>query len=446
MFLIIAFPLLVSSFVPLLHCIKQDTVLQLHFILHHVILTSYMKQSSYAGITDCRTWLLPHGGAFFIQIRISPLLLTQCPIIHRGAAMPIVEVFAPGEDLTYPIRIGQGLLFSGSGYLPMLLNRKAAVITDDHVCALYAEKLSALLRSAGAEPIVLTLPAGETSKSMLHLSSVYDFLLLHGITRSDFVVALGGGVIGDLAGYAAATWMRGVRFLQIPTTLLAQVDSSVGGKVAVNHAGGKNLLGAFYQPEQVLIDTDTLQTLDRRQLGAGLGEVIKYGCIADPGLFGILERANGWDALRPLLPDIVARCCSIKAGFVRMDPRDHGVRMALNFGHTLAHALENLEGYGTLLHGEAVCIGMAAAARWGETLGITPAGTRERIVKLLRAYSLPYLLPSELTEEDLAQAMSRDKKAEGAVINTVLLPEIGSFCTRPLPPQYLAEMLFGDPV
>lgn len=359
--------------------------------------------------------------------------------------MPKIDVFVPGDDLSYPIHIGQGLLFSDQDCLPALKGKKAAVITDVNVSENYADVLTDLLRLSGAEPSVLILPAGETSKSVPCLTMVYDFLLSHGITRSDYVVALGGGVIGDLAGYAAATWMRGVRFLQVPTTLLAQVDSSVGGKVAVNHEGGKNLLGAFYHPEQVLIDTDTLKTLDQRQLGAGLGEVIKYGCIADAGLFELLEQAGDRNALWPLLPDIVARCCAIKADFVRRDPRDHGVRMALNYGHTLAHALENLEGYGILLHGEAVCIGMAAAARWGEELSITPAGISERIINLLKAYALPYCLPSGLNEEALSRVMSRDKKSEGDAVRTVLLSDIGSYCIKPVPSSELAAMLFrGD--
>ena len=262
--------------------------------------------------------------------------------------------------------------------------------------------LSGQLEAAGAQVSTAVLPAGETTKSPEHLSRLYDMFLDAGLTRSDSVFALGGGVIGDLAGYAACTYLRGVHFVQVPTTLLAQVDSSVGGKVAVNHVRGKNLLGAFYQPELVLIDCDTLATLDDRQFGAGLGEVIKYGCIADRALFEQLESLGSRASLLPALDGIIARCCEIKARYVREDPHDHGIRMQLNFGHTLAHALENALGYGTLLHGEAVCIGMGAAAGWGEALGVTPLGTRERIKRLLDAYGLPTQVPQGLSPEALA--------------------------------------------
>ena len=242
------------------------------------------------------------------------------------------------------------------------------------------------------------------------------------------VIALGGGVVGDIAGYAACTYLRGVRFIQAPTTLLAQVDSSVGGKVAVNHPRGKNLLGAFYQPELVMIDCDTLKTLDARQVGAGLGEVIKYGCIADEALFEKIERLGSREALAPELDEIIARCCAIKARYVHEDPHDHGVRMQLNFGHTLAHALENTMGYGVLLHGEAVCIGMVAAAGWGEALGVTPAGTGARIERVLRAYGLPTERDERLTRAHLAAVMALDKKAEGDGVRCVLLTKIGA-CT-----------------
>ena len=206
------------------------------------------------------------------------------------------------------------------------------------------------------------------------------------------------------------------------------MDSSVGGKVAVNHPRGKNLLGAFYQPELVMIDCDTLKTLDARQVGAGLGEVIKYGCIADEALFEKIERLGSREALAPELDEIIARCCAIKARYVHEDPHDHGVRMQLNFGHTLAHALENTMGYGVLLHGEAVCIGMVAAAGWGEALGVTPAGTGARIEQVLRAYGLPTERDERLTRAHLAAVMALDKKAEGDGVRCVLLTKIGA-CT-----------------
>ena len=342
--------------------------------------------------------------------------------------MPIIQVTAPAEDQKYPIIIEAGLLNACSRYFEPLSGRKAVIVTDSHVAPLYADLLKKQMELADVTVFTAVIPEGEPSKSLQQLSMLYDFFMDHGITRKDAIVALGGGVVGDLSGYAASSWMRGIRFIQIPTTLLAQVDSSVGGKVAVNHPRGKNLIGAFYQPELVLIDTDVLQTLDERQFGAGLGEVIKYGCIADAELFSKLDIWGGRDALRSHLPEIIARCCSIKADYVLKDPHDHGVRMQLNYGHTLAHAVENLSGYGTVLHGEAVCIGMAAAADWGEKLGITPVGTCRRITDLLKKYNLPTKIPSGLRKEQMLASMSMDKKGEGKSIRIVVLTQIGT-CT-----------------
>ena len=292
--------------------------------------------------------------------------------------MPTVTVCAPGQEARYEIHIGHGLL---SGCAPLFApyqGRRAMIVADEHTAPLYGDTLRAQLAAAGVSAGLCTLPAGETTKCPEQLSHLYDAFLDAHLTRADLVIALGGGVIGDLTGYAACTYLRGVHFAQVPTTLLAQVDYSVGGKVAINHPRGKNLLGAFYQPELVLIDCDTLRTLDARQVGAGLGEVIKYGCIADASLFEHLEALGSREALMPVLDEVIARCCEIKADYVRQDPFDHGVRMQLNFGHTLAHALENAMGYGTLLHGEAVAIGMVAAARWGESLGVTPSASPQR--------------------------------------------------------------------
>lgn len=355
--------------------------------------------------------------------------------------MPTVCVCAPEQESRYDIHISHGLLGACAPLLSMCTGRRAMIVTDENVAPLYAGALRGALLTAGAQVYTTVLPAGETTKCPEQLSRLYDALLDAHITRADFVFALGGGVIGDLAGYAACTYLRGVRFIQVPTTLLAQVDSSVGGKVAVNHPRGKNLLGAFYQPELVLVDGDTLGTLDARQLGAGLGEVIKYGCIADSALFEQLEAIGSRAALAPHLDGIIARCCAIKARYVAEDPHDHGVRMQLNFGHTLAHALENAMGYGTLLHGEAVCIGMAAAAGWGEALGVTPAGTRARIERLLRAYDLPFERPQGLSPAALAETMALDKKAAGSRVTAVLLTGIGACTGSPIESAQLARML-----
>ena len=355
--------------------------------------------------------------------------------------MPIVPVCAPAQEESYQIHIESGLLSRCAPLLSAYRGCRAAVVADENTAPLYAGTLMAQLEAAGALPVLITLPAGETTKCPEQLSALYDAFLDAHLTRKDVVLALGGGVIGDITGYAACTFLRGVRFVQVPTTLLSQVDSSVGGKAAVNHPRGKNLLGAFYQPELVIIDPDTLLTLDARQVGAGLGEVIKYGCIADEALFEQLEQLGSREALMPLLSQVIARCCEIKARYVHEDPHDHGVRMQLNFGHTLAHALENVSGYGVILHGEAVCIGMPAAARWGEALGVTPAGTHARIEALLRAYALPCAIPDGLSREALAASMSLDKKAEGSAVRAVLLTRIGACTGKLLPAQQLKSLL-----
>ena len=355
--------------------------------------------------------------------------------------MPIVPVIAPGQESRYDIHIGSGLLASCAALFAPYSGCRAVIVADSNTAPLYGDTLLGQLEQAGVSASLFALPAGEATKCPEQLARLYDAFLDARLTRKDLVIALGGGVIGDITGYAAATYMRGARFVQVPTTLLAQVDSSVGGKVAVNHPRGKNLLGAFYQPELVLIDCDTLSTLDARQIGAGLGEVIKYGCIADRALFEQLESLGSRESLLPLLPEIVARCCAIKARYVLEDPFDHGVRMQLNFGHTLAHALENGMGYGTLLHGEAVCIGMVAAARWGETLGLTPEGTAARIKALLCAYDLPAEIPQALARDQLAALMALDKKAEGKTVRAVILHEIGRCTGVPLTGEQLAAML-----
>ena len=355
--------------------------------------------------------------------------------------MPDVKIRIPGTPGEYPVMIESGLISRIPPCLKPFEGRKIAVITDEHVAPLYAGQITAAIEAAGAQPFLRILPAGETTKCMEQLAEIYDFFLDSGITRIDALLALGGGVIGDLTGYAAATYLRGVRFIQFPTTLLAQVDSSVGGKVAVNHPRGKNLLGAFYQPELVLIDTDTLRTLDQRQVGAGLGEVIKYGCILDAGLFRQIEACGSRENLAPHYPEIVARCIELKGQVVFEDPYDRGLRMILNFGHTLAHAIENAAGYGQVLHGEAVCIGMVAAATWGTRLGITPADTEARIREVLTAYALPTEVPAGLTAEKLFPSLALDKKSIGKDIRVVCLEEIGRARTVPVPAAKLKAFM-----
>ena len=367
--------------------------------------------------------------------------MQSTPFKEVRNVMPTVKVYIPGTPGQYPVIIEPGLLEHAAEHLTAYAGHQVAIVTDDNVAPLYLEHLMTELSSAGITGCSIVLPNGEPTKCQDSLNQVYDFLLDHRITRADAVLALGGGVIGDLTGFAAATYLRGTHFIQVPTTLLSQVDSSVGGKVAVNHPRGKNLLGAFYQPELVLIDTETLNTLDARQIGAGLGEVIKYGCIMDRDLFAMIEYCGCRPGLVSLYPEIIARCISLKAQVVAEDPFDTGHRMILNFGHTLAHAIENAAGYGTFLHGEAVCLGMLAAADWGEQLGCTSPGIRERILKLLENYQLPTVLPDTLSADRLFPSMVLDKKSVGKEIRIVLLDDIGSCHVTKLPAERLLSLM-----
>jgi 3-dehydroquinate synthase len=283
------------------------------------------------------------------------------------------------------------------------------------------------LRDAAFAPTAIQIPDGEEHKNLAWLAFVYDKLIDAGIERSGAVIALGGGVVGDLAGFAAATYLRGIPCVQVPTTLLAQVDSAIGGKTGINHVAGKNLIGAFAQPRFVLADVETLRTLPRRELIAGLAEVVKYGIILDPGLFALIE--NQLPAVQHLERDLIARivrmCCTLKALVVGEDETESGYRAVLNFGHTIAHGLESLTEYKQYLHGEAVAIGMVAAARISRRLGFCPDADYQRIRKLLERCGLPTEVPADLRGEPLALALRTDKKARGGLINFVCLEAIG---------------------
>ena len=280
----------------------------------------------------------------------------------------------------------------------------------------------------------IILPAGESSKSMRNLEMIYQKLMEFGIDRKGAVAALGGGVVGDIAGFAAATFKRGISFVQYPTTLLAQVDSSVGGKVAVNLPEGKNMVGAFYQPDIVIADTGTLATLDTRQYAAGMAEVIKYAYIYDAKLHQTLVSG------RADIADIVRRCCEIKADYVKRDPYDTGIRMQLNYGHTLGHAIEAAAGYGAFLHGEAVAIGMVYAARIGEKLGVSPAGLTEDTKSLLEQNRLPVETEGNILHKAL-ELLLADKKAEGRKINFILIDEIGHAVIQKLDVEEIQKIL-----
>ena len=328
---------------------------------------------------------------------------------------------------SYPVMIGRGLIAAcGEQVRETLGPCAAAIVTDDRVGPLFLAKTEKSLADAGLRTASIVLPHGEAVKSLDSLPGLYAFLAETGITRSDAVVALGGGVIGDLAGFAAATWLRGVRFVQIPTSLLAQVDASVGGKVAVDLPQGKNLVGAFWQPSLVLCDPDALTTLSGRFWRDGLGEVVKVGCIADEALFALLERTapGGREALMARMDTILRRCIQVKADTVAQDERDTGRRMTLNFGHTVGHAVEVCEGYAGHAHGEAVAIGMAAVTRLSEARVLTAPGTLARLTALLEALGLPAALPA-ISEEALIAAIRRDKKNAGDTLRAVLLRRIG---------------------
>jgi 3-dehydroquinate synthase len=303
------------------------------------------------------------------------------------------------------------------------------VISDSNVARRYAKTAMAALKKGGFDPVLITVPAGEPSKCFKTVQACCDQLARHRLERNSFLVALGGGVVGDLAGFVASIYLRGIDFVQAPTTLLAQVDSSVGGKVGVNLAAGKNLVGAFHQPRLVLCDLSALNTLPMRQLRSGLAEVIKCGIIRDEAFFGRLEKGLGLLLKKnpAALAESVARCCEIKAEVVAQDERDGGVRAILNFGHTIGHAIEAISGYGKFLHGEAIAIGQVAAAQLSvEVMGL-PADDAQRVEVLFRRAGLPVSIPLTARQEArLFEAMRLDKKVSGGEIKFVLASRLGN--------------------
>jgi 3-dehydroquinate synthase len=325
------------------------------------------------------------------------------------------------------------------------LGRRCAVIADSHVAPLYGERVRESLAGAGFEVAMINIPAGETAKHLKTVNACYDRLAEHRIERKSFVVALGGGVTGDMAGFVAATYLRGIDFVQVPTTLLAQVDSSVGGKVGVNLKAGKNLVGAFYQPRMVLCDLSTLNTLPEREFRAGMAEVIKYGVIFDAGLFERLEKSRPQILAHDpsILAEVIARCCEIKADVVGQDETESGLRAILNFGHTVGHALEAITNYRTYLHGEALSIGLVAAARISEKLnGFAPADTG-RLVHLLEQVGLPVSVRLTAARQNrLLAAMQLDKKVSGGEVKFVLAHKIGQVSHgQRVPQDVLIEVL-----
>jgi 3-dehydroquinate synthase len=329
-------------------------------------------------------------------------------------------------DRSYPIHIGQSLLERPDLILPHLKRKQVAMVTNTTVAPLYLDKLSAPLRASGVSVLPIILPDGEIYKNGETLNAIYDALLEHRCERSTTVIALGGGVVGDMAGYAAATYLRGVPFIQVPTTLLSQVDSSVGGKTGINHPLGKNMIGAFYQPQVVLADTDTLDTLPDRELSAGIAEVIKYGLIRDPDFFEWLETNMVHLVARDphVTAYAISRSCANKAAVVAADERESGERALLNLGHTFGHAIENGMGYGVWLHGEAVAAGTMLAADLSHRMGWLSSGDVSRIERLFKAANLPTQAPA-LGIKNYLHLMGLDKKVADGKIRFVLLQAIG---------------------
>lgn len=332
-----------------------------------------------------------------------------------------------GEN-SYPIFIENGIIKKSGEHISQIFSgQKIMIVSDDNVFPLYGQQVMDSLKDYECHSLVL--PHGEPTKNFQSLPKIYTAMLDAKLTRSDLVIALGGGVIGDLAGFAAASYLRGIKLVQIPTSLLAQVDSSVGGKVAVDLPQGKNLVGAFYQPKMVLIDPDVLNTLPEHFIKDGMGEVIKYGCIKDSSLFDRLCAHSSFEDLKPELPEIIARCVDIKRIVVEADQFDTGERMLLNFGHTLAHTIEQYYNYERENHGEAVGIGMYQITLMAEEKGLTGSGCADQIKKALDIYGLPSSCGLPVT--DLTKAITLDKKNLNGKLNVVLLKELGSSYVYP---------------
>lgn len=318
--------------------------------------------------------------------------------------------------------------------------QRVAVITDDIVAPLYADTTLAQLKSAGFETCLLVVPNGEATKSLEQAAAIYDFLAEEGFTRSDGVIALGGGVIGDLTGFAASTYMRGIHFIQIPTTLLAQVDSSIGGKTAVNTPKAKNLVGTFAQPDGVLIDPDTLNTLAPRRVREGIAEIIKCAAIADKDLWELLTELRDEEDLLAHAEAVIEASLKVKRKVVEEDEHDNGIRLILNFGHTIGHAIENTAGYGIVSHGEGVAIGMVAINRHAEAIGLSPKGSTQALIEMVTKFKLP-TTRTPWEAETFYKAITHDKKARGSLLKIILLEKIGEAKIQAIPLTEIKDYL-----
>ncbi|MCB8888948.1 3-dehydroquinate synthase [Vreelandella malpeensis] len=348
-------------------------------------------------------------------------------------------------ERSYPIHIGAGVMRRPDALTPYLAGSQVMIVTNESVAPLYLDALRAGLPES-LDVRTLVLPDGEMYKNLEQVERIWDALLGAGFNRRCTLVALGGGVIGDMVGFAAAAYQRGVAFIQVPTTLLSQVDSSVGGKTGVNHPLGKNMIGAFHQPKAVLIDTDTLKTLPARELSAGLAEVIKYGLIRDEAFLGWLE--NNMTALRCIdaeaVSEAIAVSCRIKADIVAEDETEQGVRALLNLGHTFGHAIEAHQGYGNWLHGEAVGAGMAMAAALSCKLGMIDVSALARTRAVIESAGLPLAAPANMSREDFLVRMRLDKKNVNARLRLILLAAIGEAVIDDQTPPAILDALLDD--
>lgn len=350
-----------------------------------------------------------------------------------------MRVIPINTGVPYNIYIDDGILSKAADIIPECTKSKRTVIvTDDIVNRLYAGQVRDNLIENGFSVDVFVVPHGETSKSMGILTALLNFLCEKCITRNDFIIALGGGVVGDLTGYAAACYLRGIDYIQIPTTFLAQIDSSVGGKTAVNIESGKNLIGAFHQPHLVLCDPHTLQTLSDELLSDGVAEAIKYGCIKSTKLFDTLLHKN----INAYINDVIYECVDIKRQVVELDEFDRGERMLLNFGHTLGHAIEKFFDYKTFSHGQAVAIGMCTFSKLAEGYGLTEKGVTEKIVAACKKYHLP--IEAEISTLEMISNSLNDKKRESNNINLVLIKRIGEGYIHKISVQEYKDFITGD--
>ncbi|MFJ9451731.1 bifunctional shikimate kinase/3-dehydroquinate synthase AroKB [Herbaspirillum sp. NPDC101397] len=379
--------------------------------------------------------------AFAPATSSTPPAASAEPAMTASTFAPVALQVELGER-SYPITIGHDLLSNPELLTRHVAGKRVAVVTNDKVGPLYLPRVRKLLEDAGKQVTEIVLPDGEEQKTWASLMKVFDVLLAEKCDRKTTLVALGGGVIGDLTGFAAASYMRGVPFVQIPTTLLSQVDSSVGGKTGINHPLGKNMIGAFYQPQAVIADTATLHTLPSRELAAGLAEVIKHGAIIDAPFFDWIEVNIGKLVAKDnaALAYSIQRSCEIKAEVVRQDEREGGLRAILNFGHTFGHAIENGLGYGQWLHGEAVGCGMVMAADLSHRLGYIDAVSKDRLTALVKAAGLPVVAPDLGTERWL-ELMEVDKKNEGGAIKFILIKPLGQPLITNVPQDILLQTL-----